>query len=73
MIYTHNVAADIVDEFEQLLEENEIMIPDEARTDDESEACLYGDTYSALLDAVEEHLLKMLKGTDCKVTPYVFK
>ena len=60
-IYTHNVAADIVELFEDLLDENNIVISDEDRTGDEGEANLYGMTYGNLLDSVEDILVEMLE------------
>ena len=52
-IYTHNIAALICEQFEDVLDEHNIKIPDEDRTGDESEGCLYGMTYSNLLENVE--------------------
>ena len=37
-------------------EDKDISIPDEVRTGDESEACLYGMTYADLENAIEELL-----------------
>ena len=74
MIYTHNVATDIVEVFEDLLDKNNITIPDEDRTGDEGEARLYGMTYSNVIDAVEEILIEMLKkAPDAKVVSYVYE
>lgn len=42
----------ILDMFEEVLEEHDIYIPDEHRTGDESEACLYGATYYELEDRI---------------------
>lgn len=42
----------IIDIFEEMLEQKAIFIPDEYRTGDESEACLYGQTYFELLDQI---------------------
>ena len=50
------VAIRILDIFEEMLESKGISIPDEDRTGDESEACLYGMTYADLEHAVEELL-----------------
>ena len=50
------VAIRILDVFEEMLEKKGIMIPDEDRTGDESEACLYGMTYADLENAIEELL-----------------
>ena len=50
------VAIRILDVFEEMLENKGISIPDEVRTGDESEACLYGMTYADLENAIEELL-----------------
>lgn len=46
------VAIRILDIFEEMLENKGISIPDEDRTGDESEACLYGMTYANLEDEI---------------------
>jgi len=50
------VAIRILDIIEEMLENKGIMIPDEDRTGDESEACLYGMTYADLENTIEELL-----------------
>ena len=50
------VAIRILDIIEEMLENKGIMIPDEDRTGDESEACLYGMTYADLENIIEELL-----------------
>lgn len=50
------VAIRILDIIEEMLENKGIMIPDEDRTGNESEACLYGMTYTDLENAIEELL-----------------
>ena len=50
------VAIRILDIFEEMLERKGIIIPDEDRTGDESEACLYGMTYADLENTIEELL-----------------
>lgn len=50
------VAIRILDVIEEMLESKGIMIPDEDRTGEESEACLYGVTYAELENAIEELL-----------------
>lgn len=50
------VAIRILDIIEEMLESKSILIPDEDRTGDESEACLYGMTYADLENAIEELL-----------------
>jgi len=60
-IYPRTIAAEIINEFEYVLEQNDIVIPDEDRTGDEGEACLYGMTYGNLIDAVERQVTDVLK------------
>lgn len=50
------VAIRILDIFEKMLENKGISIPDEDRTGDESEACLYGITYAELENEIAELL-----------------
>jgi len=50
------VAIRILDIIEEMLESKGIMVPDEDRTGEESEACLYGMTYADLENAIEELL-----------------
>ena len=50
------VAIRVLDIIEEMLASEGIMIPDEDRTGEESEACLYGITYAALEDAISELL-----------------
>ncbi len=63
IVYTHNVAADIVELFEDLLSENGILIksPEDDERGDDNEAALYGTTYSNLLDQTEEILIETLE------------
>jgi hypothetical protein len=62
MIYTHDEAARIVEMFENVLDFYNIKIPspdDEFREED-NDAKLYGSTYAALLDEVEDALMELL-------------
>lgn len=59
-IYTHNLAADIIENFENVLDRHNIKIPDEFRECDETESCLYGQTYSNLLDETEICLINAI-------------
>lgn len=47
---TQAAAIMIVELFEDLLDKHNIMIPDDDRTGDDGEACLYGTTYWYLID-----------------------
>lgn len=51
-----NLAIDIIDAFEQLLEDNNMTIPDEAREDINIEARIFGYTYYELEDYIKEYL-----------------
>ena len=50
----------ICDLFENILNDNNIIIPDDDRTGDESEACLYGMTYSNLEEDITRLLVKLI-------------
>lgn len=56
-INTHEVAANIVDEFEELLDVHGITLPDKWREGGEDEARIYGATYDALLENVEAKVI----------------
>lgn len=76
MIYTHDEAARIIDLFENVLSQYNIVIP--SPEDDERDADdmigLYGSTYSNLLDEIEELLLSILSKTctQTEIIPYYF-
>lgn len=55
-------AVRIVELFEDLLEENGIMIPDDDRPGDEGEAPIYGCTWANLVDQVAEYLREEFGG-----------
>ena len=44
----------IIDEFEELLDEHKIIIPDSDREGNEEEACIYGMNYWRLEDKITE-------------------
>ena len=58
------VAIRILDIFEEMLENKGIMIPDEDRTGDVSEACLYGMTYAELENEIAELLGRYYSSRD---------
>lgn len=58
-IFTREVARSIIDEFEDLLDENNIDIPDECREGDPDEARLYGFAYDDLLTKVEQEIVSL--------------
>ena len=55
------VAIEILDEFEDLLDETGILIPSDDREGREEEACLYGTEYYLLEDAVTAILVKEMR------------
>lgn len=59
-IHTHNIAADIVDEFEEVLDYHNITVPDSEREGGEDEARLYGETYDKLLSNIELRIVAIL-------------
>ena len=60
-IYTQEVATDIINAFEDLLDEHDISIPDEDRTGDEGEARIYGITFAELLGKVECMVIELME------------
>lgn len=56
-----NIATEIVDEFEELLDEKNIDIPSDDREGDESEARIYGCEYANLVDKIAEMLISNKK------------
>lgn len=68
-IYTQEVAHDIIEKFEELLDEHNIYIPDEDREledDPDNTAKIYGMTYANLLEDVENLIVELcqLCGTE---------
>lgn len=50
------IAVEILEMFETVLYRNGIQVPDDDRTGDETEACLFGQTYAELEDSIYELL-----------------
>ena len=62
IIYTEEVAHDIVEKFEELLDKHNIYIPDEDRQledDPDNTAKIYGITYWDLLEDVENLIVEL--------------
>ena len=57
---TKAIAVTILDMFEDVLDKHGIKIPDEDRTGEDSEACLYGMTYANLEDEILELLYEYI-------------
>ena len=53
-----NTAADIIDIYEELLDELDITLPDKWRADEEDEARIFGETYYELENKIVERLRK---------------
>lgn len=74
-IYTHDIASQIVDAFEDILCQNGIKVPspeDDEREEDNA-AALYGSVYSDLMDEVEWILIEMLnKAKYAEVVTYEY-
>lgn len=62
IIYTHDIAAGIVDKFEDVLVENNISVPspDDDDRSDEDKLGLYGLTYHRLVEEVEAELVELI-------------
>lgn len=76
-IKTREIAARIVDQFEDVLELADIVVPspEDEEKDPDNGASLYGSVYADLLDSVEQELIDILTGFDCnkdKIIPYTF-
>lgn len=60
-IFTKEVAKDIVEVFEDLLEDNNISIPDIFREGNDDEARLYGQTYDGVMERVECMIIELVQ------------
>jgi predicted component of viral defense system (DUF524 family) len=54
------LAIEILDEFEELLAEKDVVIPSDDREGREEEACLYGTEYYELEDAIVDILMEQM-------------
>lgn len=75
-IFTRDEAMQIVELFEVLLGNYDIKVPspEDDERDQDYDACLYGSTYSNLLDDVENSLIELLGKhvQDAEVITYKF-
>ena len=75
-IYPRSIAEAVVEIFEDVLDANGIMVPDDTRRGDEGESCLYGNTYFSVLDQVETLVLESLKRVaehpETVIVPYLY-
>lgn len=60
-LYTHDLAAKIVEMFEEVLDSQGVILasPEDGEKEPDNKACLYGSTYSDLLDEVENRLISI--------------
>ena len=65
-VFTKEIAKDIVEVFEDLLDENNIMIDDEFRNGDDGEACLFGETYDEILTKIECMIVEVVEKIDAQ-------
>lgn len=64
-IYTHDLATQVIECFEDLLEEQNVTLESPEDNDrDENSGRIYGSTYSDLMDAVEDVIIGVLKKHD---------
>lgn len=56
MIDVDRLVFDIIEEFEQILANNNIIIPDEEREGKTEEVCIFGNTYYYLEERIKEIL-----------------
>lgn len=75
-VYTHDIAAEVVELFENVLDKYNIKVPspeDDERGDD-NDAKLYGTVYYDLLDTIEWILLEVIEEAKNgeAVEPFVF-
>lgn len=68
-IYTKEVATDIINTFEDLLDEKNISIPDDDREGDEGEARIYGMTFADLLEKVECMVIELMERCNVDYEP----
>ena len=71
LIYTHDKASQILDEFDKILSDNNIKVPsgDDSEREDDNAAALYGDVYDHLLNYTESVIINTLR--DTKVVDYI--
>ena len=62
--HAREIAVRILNGFEELLDEYNIVTPSVERAGDSEEACLYGSVYYALEDAVVDILVEEVRGKD---------
>ena len=73
-VYTHDLAAVCIEEFENLLESQNITLssPEDTEKDPENKASIYGSTYSTLLENIENILITTCEKHNIPFTPNKF-
>lgn len=73
-IYSHDLAAEIIDCFEEVLSRYDISVPSPEDEEHEPDNMigLYGSTYTDLLDEVEGILTELLENTGVNYIPDIF-
>ena len=72
-VYTHDIAAQIVECFENVLEEQDITLtsPEDDEKDPDNAARLYGSAYYDLLDATESIVIQTLEQAGISHDKYI--
>lgn len=72
-VYTHDIAAQIVENFENVLEEQNITLtsPEDDEKEPDNAARLYGSTYCDLLDVTEAIIIQTLEQVGVSHDKYI--
>lgn len=72
-VYTHDIAAQIVENFENVLDEQDITLtsPEDDEKEPDNAACLYGSTYCSLLDVTEAIIIQTLEQVGVSHDKYI--
>ncbi|MEY8430943.1 hypothetical protein AALC75_10485 [Lachnospiraceae bacterium 48-42] len=72
-VYTHDIAARIVENFESVLDEQDITLtsPEDDEKELDNTARLYGSTYCDLLDAAESIVIQTLEQAGVSRDKYI--
>lgn len=78
-IYTHNLAMEVIDVFEDFLEKYDITIPSadeyeaKERWEEDNTARIYGTEWDELMNDVEAVLIGELEDTDAEIIKYEWR
>lgn len=72
-IYTHDIASDIIEVFEHVLESQDIILssPEDDEKEPENKTPIYGSTYYEMQDTIEGIIIEMLKQAGIEEDKYV--